>query len=170
MRGAHAMLARMFRVLFVCLGNICRSPTAAAVLRAEAARRGLALDVDSAGTSDWHAGEGADPRSTHHAAARGYDLSTHRARAVRPDDFADFGLVLAMDRSNLAKLEAACPSGHRHKLRLALDFATEAAEREVPDPYREGPQGFEHVLDLLEDACRGIVDAVAGGTDQRVYE
>jgi protein-tyrosine phosphatase len=159
----------MTRVLFVCLGNICRSPTAAAILRAETARRGLAVDVDSAGTDGWHAGEGADPRSSQHAAARGYDLSRHRARAVRPDDFAAFDLLLAMDRSNLARLESACPAVHRRKLRLALDFAADASEREVPDPYREGPRGFEHVLDLLEDTCRGLADAVEGGKDQRLF-
>jgi protein-tyrosine phosphatase len=159
----------MTRVLFVCLGNICRSPTAAAVLRAGADRRGIAVEVDSAGTDGWHAGEGADPRSSRHAADRGYDLSPHRARAVQTDDFDRFDLILAMDRSNLARLEASCPALLRPNLRLALDFATEAAEREVPDPYREGPHGFERVLDLLEDACAGLLDAVEGGTDPRVF-
>jgi protein-tyrosine phosphatase len=157
------------RVLFVCLGNICRSPTAAAVLRAGAARRGLTVEVDSAGTDGWHSGEGADPRSAQHAAARGYDLSAHRARAVTGADFERFDLLLAMDRSNRARLDAACPASHRHKVRLALDFATEASEREVPDPYREGPRGFEHVLDLLEDDCRGLLDAVEGGVDERLF-
>jgi protein-tyrosine phosphatase len=129
--------------------------------------RGVGLEVDSAGTDAWHVGEGADPRSSRHAALRGYDLSGHRARAVTVTDFERFDLLLAMDRSNLGRLMAACPEPHRHKVRLVLDFALEASEREVPDPYREGLRGFEHVLDLLEDACRGLIDAVEGGTDQR---
>ncbi|MFM2152404.1 MAG: hypothetical protein RL199_839 [Pseudomonadota bacterium] len=163
------MLRQMKRILFVCLGNICRSPTAAAVLRSEALRRGVPLDVDSAGTDGWHSGEAADPRSTIHAARRGFDLSQHRARAVNGNDFERFDLLLAMDRANLGRLQATCPEPQRHKVRLALDFATNASEREVPDPYREGPQGFERMLDLLEDACSGLLDAVEGGTDGRLW-
>lgn len=136
------------RVLAVCLGNICRSPTAEAVLRHKLAVAGLDghVEVDSAGTGGWHVGEPPDPRSQHHAARRGYDLSRLRARRVAEEDFHRFDLILAMDHDNLADLQRLAPDGvRRAELRLF-------AEIEVPDPYLSGPAGFERVLDLVEAA------------------
>lgn len=136
------------RVLAVCLGNICRSPTAEAVLRHKLAAAGLDghVEVDSAGTGGWHVGEPPDPRSQHHAARRGYDLSPLRARRVAEEDFHRFDLILAMDHDNLADLQRLAPDGlRRAELRLF-------AEIEVPDPYLSGPAGFERVLDLVEAA------------------
>src|ERR1700761_5865931 len=149
----------MTRILFVCLGNICRSPTAAAVLRALAAREApeLALTVDSAGTSNYHPGSPPDRRSQAAAHKRAYDLSDQRARQVRDEDFADFDLILAMDRNNLQALQERAPAGARVKLALFLDYAPEQPVREVPDPYFGGPNGFEDVLDLIEAASRGLV-------------
>lgn len=142
----------MTSVLLVCLGNICRSPTAAAVLRHELARAGLPdVAVDSAGTSGAHEGEGADPRSVRHAARRGVDLAAHRARRVRPDDFARFDHLWCMDDDNLAAMRARCPHEHASKLALFLGDAP------VPDPYYGGPEGFDRVLDLCERAARRII-------------
>jgi len=147
------------RVLFVCLGNICRSPTAEAVLRALAAREApeLALEVDSAGTADYHVGQPPDPRTRAAAARRGYDLSTLRARTVEAADFERFDLILAMDRENLSVLRRRAPSDARERVRLFLEFAPASAPEEVPDPYYGGPNGFEEVLDLVEAATRGLL-------------
>jgi len=139
------------KVLFVCTGNICRSPTAEGVLRHMAEEEGIELEVRSAGTGDWHAGCAPDERAQRHAKGRGYDLSALRARQVRPSDFAEFDLILAMDRGHLRALERMAPPEGRHKLRLF------AAGRDVPDPYYGGPQGFEDVLDLVEAACRDLL-------------
>ncbi len=147
----------MTRVLFVCLGNICRSPTAEFVFRALAAREGLVIDVDSAGTGDWHVGEQADPRTVAHAAKRGYDLAPHRARQVKAEDFENYDLVLAMDASNLSNLRKICPPHRAQKLALFLDHAPVTGRREVPDPYTGGPEAFEEVLDLVEAASRGLI-------------
>jgi protein-tyrosine phosphatase len=134
-------------VLMVCLGNICRSPTAEAVLRHQLERAGLGgrVAVDSAGTGSWHVGHPPDMRSQRHAARRGYDLSALRARRVAEDDFHRFDFILAMDANNLADLERLRPHGARAELRLFADA-------EVPDPYGGGPDGFEQVLDLVEAA------------------
>jgi protein-tyrosine phosphatase len=148
------------RVLFVCLGNICRSPTAEGVLRVLAAREApdLMLEVDSAGTAGYHIGEPPDPRTRAAAARRGYDLSTQRARVVEPADFERFDLILAMDRENLRVLRRRAPAGAHERLRLFLEFAPQAADPEdVPDPYYGGPNGFEQVLDLVESASRGLL-------------
>lgn len=147
------------RVLFVCLGNICRSPTADGVMRAVVAREGLGgrVEVDSAGTAAYHVGNPPDARSVAAAAQRGYDLSPLRARQATPQDFLDFDLVLAMDRANLEDLQALVPEQARCRPRLFLEFARSAAEDEVPDPYYSGPRGFEHVLDLVEEACEGLL-------------
>ena len=150
----------MTRVLFVCLGNICRSPTAEFVFRALAAREGLVTEVDSAGTGGWHAGEQADPRTIDHARRRGYDLGPHRARQVTAEDFETYDLVLAMDASNLSNLRKVCPPIRTQKLALFLDHAPATGRREVPDPYTGGPEAFEEVLDLVEAASRGLISSL----------
>ncbi|UXY14398.1 low molecular weight phosphotyrosine protein phosphatase [Chitiniphilus purpureus] len=148
-----------FSVLFICTGNICRSPTADGVLRHLVRQAGLQdrVEVDSAGTHDYHIGEAPDRRTQAHAVKRGYDLCSLRAREVASGDFARFDLVLAMDRGHLALLQRQCPAAYRHKVRLFLEFATRHGEREVPDPYYGGAEGFEHVLDLVEDGCAGLL-------------
>lgn len=146
------------RILFVCLGNICRSPTAHGVFRAMAEAGGLPVEVDSAGTGGWHAGEPPDPRATAEAAKRGYDLSDLRARQVRAGDFDAFDLILAMDRANLAALERLRPTGSGTEVRLFLDYG-DSPRDEVPDPYYDG--GFDLVLDLIEDASRGLLADLA---------
>lgn len=150
---------KKYAILMCCMGNICRSPTAEGVLRARLAGAGLAgdVEVDSAGTHRYHLGHAPDPRSQQCARGRGYDLSALRARLAVAEDFARFDLVLAMDRDNLANLEALCPPQHRHKLRLLMSFATRHDAEEVPDPYYGEGDGFERVLDYVEDACDGIV-------------
>jgi len=147
-------------ILFVCMGNICRSPTAEGVFRHRAEAAGLALHIDSAGTHGYHVGEPPDARSMRHAALRGYDLSAQRARQVDAGDFERFDHVLAMDRDNLKLLEAACPREHRHKLGLFMQFATKATSDVVPDPYYGGGQGFDRVLDYIEDASDGLIAAM----------
>jgi protein-tyrosine phosphatase len=151
------------RVLFVCLGNICRSPTAEGVCRHLAAQRGLdgRVELDSAGTGAWHAGEPPDRRAQAEARRRGIDLSGQRARAVRPEDFARFDHILAMDADNLAQLRAACPAEHRHKIRRLLDLAPELGVADVPDPYYGGSDGFRRVFDLVERACGALLDELA---------
>ena len=145
-------------VLFVCTGNICRSPTAEGVFKHCVEQAGAASRIvsDSAGTHDYHVGEAPDPRTQAAARRRGYELGQLRARRVRRDDFERFDYVLAMDEANLRALERICPAEHAHKLRLFLEFGGEAAF-EVPDPYYGGPQGFEHVLDLVEQAAQGLL-------------
>lgn len=147
------------RILFVCLGNICRSPTAEAVFRAIAAREApeLAIEVDSAGTAGYHIGEPPDLRTRQAANRRGYDMSLLRARIVEPRDFEEFDLILAMDRENLNVLSHRAPAHARDRLRLFLEFAPDATVREVPDPYYGGPNGFEEVLDLVEAATQGLL-------------
>jgi len=139
------------KVLFVCTGNICRSPTAEGVLRSLSKQQGVSLHVESRGTHDYHVGEPPDERAQHHAKRRGYDLSQQRARRVSTGDFEAFDLIVAMDRGHLRLLQRACPPQHREKLRLFL------ADRDVPDPYYGGPDGFEQVLDLVEVACRDLL-------------
>lgn len=151
------------RILFVCLGNICRSPTAEVVFRDTATRAGLAgrVSVDSAGTGEWHVGNPPDWRAIEHARRRGYDLSHLRARQVGPDDFAAFDYVLAMDVANLAALAQLRPPHFAGHLGLFLDLAPDLGTREVPDPYDGGPQAFERMLDLIEDGSRALVQAIA---------
>jgi protein-tyrosine phosphatase len=147
-------------VLFVCLGNICRSPTVEAVVRELAGREapGLALTVDSAGTAGYHLGDPPDARSRAAAKRRGYDLEGHRGRQVEAADFERFDLLLAMDAANLADLRALAPPGLESRARLFLDFAPGVPLREVPDPYYGGPEAFETVLDLAEHGARGLID------------
>lgn len=145
------------RILFFCMGNICRSPTAEGVMRAKLAAAGLNVEVDSAGTHGYHIGAPPDERSQAHALERGYDLCTLRARKLLAADFERFDLVLAMDADNIANAEALCPPSQRHRLQLLMDYAPHTGRRQVPDPYYGGDAGFEEVLDLVEAACDGLV-------------
>ncbi|WP_223530342.1 low molecular weight protein-tyrosine-phosphatase [Pseudomonas sp. GL-R-19] len=151
------------RVLFVCLGNICRSPTAEGVLRHKLREAGLAdrVEVASAGTGDWHVGKAPDQRSQAAAQLRGYDLSTQRARQVSRADFATYDLILAMDNSNLRNLEALQPAMGKAELDLFLRRYQSPVD-EVPDPYYDGEQGFEQVLDLIEHASDLLVIELKG--------
>lgn len=153
--GASDSAAASLRVLMVCLGNICRSPTAEAVLRQRLQDHGLhqRVLVDSAGTGAWHSGDPPDMRSQRHALRRGYDLSGQRARRVVEADFHRFDIVLAMDEDNLADLVRMKPPGTRAELRLF-------AAVEIPDPYQGGAQGFERVLDLAEQASDALIDEI----------
>jgi protein-tyrosine phosphatase len=147
------------KILFVCLGNICRSPTAEAVFRAIAARDApdLTVEVDSAGTAGYHIGAPPDPRTISAAHRRGYDMSPLRARVVEPRDFELYDLILAMDRENLSALHQRAPAHTLEHIRLFLEFAPDTGVAEVPDPYYGGPNGFEEVLDLIEAATHGLL-------------
>lgn len=151
------------RVLFVCMGNICRSPTAEGVFRrlVEQYRHRLGdrvIEIDSAGTHDYHLGEPPDRRAITAAARRGIDLRGLRARQIEAQDFERFDLILAMDRENLSVLQALAPRDYHSRIRLFLDYAPDAYTREVPDPYYGGAKGFEEVLDLLELAAQGLLN------------
>lgn len=138
-------------ILFVCTGNICRSPTAEGVLRSLAREESIDLRIESAGLGHWHVGDPPDERSQQHARSRGYDLSTQRARQVSLRDFEEFDMILAMDRGHLRGLQAMAPQRHHAKIRLFVQG------RDIPDPYHGGPDGFEKVLDLVEAQCRRLV-------------
>lgn len=146
-------------MLFVCMGNICRSPTAEGVFRRLVQTEGLAAEIliDSAGTHDYHVGEAPDRRTQQAAAKRGYDLSGLRGRQVSPRDFPEFDYVLAMDDHNLSILQRLCPPQYAQKLRLFMEYSERFDQREVPDPYYGGAQGFEAVLDMVEDAASGLL-------------
>ena len=147
------------KVLFVCMGNICRSPTAEVVFRDYVERAGLSdhIQIDSAGTHDYHIGEAADARTQLAARQRGYDMGRLRGRQVDPADFSRFDYVLAMDEGNLAILQRLRPQEATSHLGLFLEFARHHREREVPDPYYGGADGFERVLDMVEDAAEGLL-------------
>ena len=149
-------------ILMVCFGNICRSPTAEAVLRHLATLEApqLALTIDSAGTSDYHIGSPPDGRSQHHARLRGIDLSELRARQLVARDYREFDLILAMDRDNLRTLQQRVPQDTRARLKLFLEYAPELNEIDVPDPYYGDADGFERVLDLTMAASRGLLRAL----------
>lgn len=149
------------RILFFCMGNICRSPTAEGVMRAKLAAAGLDIEVDSAGTHGYHVGAPPDERSQAHALKRGYDLNTLRARQLEAHDFARFDLVLAMDDDNLAHAHRLCAPAQRHRLKLLMDYAPHAGNPHVPDPYYGGAAGFEEVLDLVEEACDGLIASLS---------
>ncbi|WP_372625032.1 low molecular weight protein-tyrosine-phosphatase [Arsukibacterium sp.] len=151
---------RSQKVLLVCLGNICRSPTAHAVLKHKALQRQLNIEIDSAGTSASHRGERPDSRSIEAGIARGYNFSGLYSRPVFEQDFADFDLILAMDNENLAELKRRCPPDHQHKIKLFLSYHPEyPSVAEVPDPYYSGSKGFELVLDLIEQSCDKLITA-----------
>jgi protein-tyrosine phosphatase len=152
-------------ILLVCMGNICRSPTAEGVLRAKVAQAGLGgrVVIDSAGTHNYHSGSPPDDRSQEHALARGYDLSKLRARQILDADYEKFDLILGMDWDNLALLQADCPPEHAHKLKLFMSFADPALQlgETVPDPYYGQEAGFERVLDLVEAASHGLIEQIS---------
>lgn len=147
------------RVLFCCLGNICRSPTAEAVFRARVEEAGLGqhIEIDSAGTHDYHIGKPPDTRTQRAAMKRGYDMSGLRGRQVQISDFSRFDFVLAMDHANMENLLRLCPQKEQGRLDLFLKYASRHGEREVPDPYYGGEEGFERVLDMVEDAAEGLL-------------
>lgn len=149
-------------VLFVCLGNICRSPTAHGVFQGMVISNGFAdtINVDSAGTGDWHIGHSPDQRTAQVAASKGYDLSELRARLVTSDDFEQFDYVIAMDKANLSDLKAMQPAGYTGCLSLFLDFTTQNSHSEVPDPYYGGEDGFELVFNLVEEASQGLLEHI----------
>jgi len=152
-------------ILMVCMGNICRSPTAEGVLRHKLRVAGLLeqVAVDSAGTHGYHVGSPPDARALEHARRRGIDLSGLRARRVADRDFERFDLLLAMDEDNHLELMRLCPPGREVRVRLLMDFASRSpGRREVPDPYYGGDQGFADVLDLVDDACDGLVAHLRG--------
>lgn len=144
-------------VLFVCTGNICRSPTAEGVFRHQAAAQGLKVTAASCGTHGYHIGAAPDPRSIHHARLRGYDLSALRASQLTPQHFAKGHLLLAMDRGHLSILTRLAPQGHGAELRLFLDTVTELKGQDVPDPYYDGPEAFDHALDLIERGVEALI-------------
>ncbi|SFN27600.1 protein-tyrosine phosphatase [Nitrosospira briensis] len=151
-------------VLFVCMGNICRSPTAEAVFRQQVKAAGFehAIHIDSAGTHDYHVGQPPDERAQRAAQRRGYDTQKLRGRQVHERDFEVFHYILAMDRANLAILERECPPQYRHKLGLLMQYGEGFSQgiQEVPDPYFGGNQGFEHVLNMVEEAGRGLLNRI----------
>jgi len=151
-----------FSVLFVCLGNICRSPTAEGVFRTAVRRAGLEtrIRIDSAGLGDWHVGSPPDRRAIQAARRRGYDLTALRGRQVEATDFTRFGWILGMDNGNMRALTALRPPDFAGHLGLLLDFAPELGVREVPDPYFGGPDGFDRVLDLIEASTSGLLARV----------
>jgi protein-tyrosine phosphatase len=150
---------RPLKVLFVCLGNICRSPTAEGVFRHYVRAAGLdgRLLADSAGTGDYHVGEPPDRRACATAFRRGYRIDGLRARQVRRSDFEEFDYILGMDEQNLRALKRLCPSEHLHKVRLLTEFSGSGPAPPVPDPYFGGPRGFEHALDQIENAVHGLL-------------
>ncbi len=152
------------KVLFVCMGNICRSPTAEGVFREHVRRHapGLDIEIDSAGTHAYHVGEPPDPRTVRAAARRGIDLASLRARQVQDEDFERFDLILAMDRLNHATLLDRSPPEHHARIRTLLEFAgaVEAASADVPDPYYGGAEGFDDVLDLVQSAADGLLGEI----------
>jgi low molecular weight protein-tyrosine phosphatase len=150
------------KIMFVCLGNICRSAMAEGSLRHLAEQQGVEhlVEIASAGTGDWHVGEPPDARATATALHRGIDISMQQAQKVKPEDFEYYDYLLAMDQENHMNLSRMAPAHHKHKVQLFLKYAPDQPEREVPDPYYGGDQGFEHVLNLVQAASRGLLDEI----------
>lgn len=157
-------MSKEVSVLFVCLGNICRSPTAHGIFQKMVEDAGLKekVLVDSAGTGDWHIGREPDSRAQHHARLRGYDLSSLRARLVTPEDFTRFDYILGMDHQNMLGMQSMVPSDYRGHFSLFLDFLNEGQGNEVPDPYYGGEAGFELVLDMVEQASANLLNDIKG--------
>jgi len=153
---------KVVKILFVCFGNICRSPTAAGVFKNLVAEEGLnhKIHIDSAGTSGYHIGDKVDPRSHDAALRRGYDLSEHRGRRVEESDFDRYDYIIAMDNENYSNLATLCTAGNWGKLKMFLDYSNEFEGREVPDPYYGGETGFEVVLDMAESASKGLLKEI----------
>jgi len=151
-------MGKMPHIFFVCLGNICRSPTAEAVFRKKAAKAGFDCFIDSAGTGGWHQGDPPDPRSIEHGEARGYDFSGQSSRKVTRDDFTRFDYILAMDHDNLSHLKRMTPRDYPGHVSLFLDFHPEMFGQPVPDPYYGGARGFDHVVELIERASDGLLE------------
>lgn len=151
------------RVLFICLGNICRSPMAEGVFRHATEEAGMVhlFEIDSAGMGDWHKGQAPDTRAQEAALSRGVDISGQSARKVELEDFEAFDLVLAMDGSNIDELHEVAPHAARHKIRRFLDYAPHLGTKDVPDPYYGGPEGFDRALDLIEAAAQGLLQDLA---------
>ena len=158
-----------YSVLFVCMGNICRSPTAHGVFQSKVFDHGLQarVSVDSAGTHNYHPGSPPDERSQVHATRRGYNLSALRARQIEERDFEIHDLILVMDWDNLALAQSECPAQYQTKIRRLTEFCLQHDSPVVPDPYYGGAHGFDHVLDLAEDACEGLIAHVKRQVDQR---
>lgn len=158
----NAAMKNRVAVIFICMGNICRSPTAEAVFRQYVENAGLggSILIDSAGTHDYHIGDAPDLRTQRAAQQRGYDMSGLRGRQVEQGDFHRFDYVLAMDRANLAILQRLAPPDSDTQPRLFLEYARHHVEREVPDPYYGGAEGFERVLDMVEDAAEGLLQHI----------
>lgn len=154
----------MIKVLFVCTGNICRSPTAEGIFRKYVESENLTehIDIDSAGLIDHHEGDGADLRSQHHALKRGFDLSKIISRPLTREDFKEFDYLIAMDRSHLNAMNELCPENLKSTkvIKLMLDYSTQLKGKDVPDPYRKGEEGFELVLDMLEDSCKELLSDI----------
>jgi protein-tyrosine phosphatase len=150
------------RILFVCMGNICRSPTAEGIFRHMVSQKGVEdlFEIDSAGTGDWHTGSAPDKRAQHAARARNIDLSTLRARQVRAEDLVYFDTIVAMDNDNRARLVDLAEEAHQHKIRLLLEFLDHTEDLEVPDPYYGGENGFDRVLDLIEESCEQMLSTL----------
>jgi protein-tyrosine phosphatase len=157
------------RILFVCMGNICRSPSAEGVFRRILLERApqLEIHIDSAGTHDYHVGAAPDSRALEAARRRGIDISQLRARQIAAEDFERFDLILAMDEDNLRELRRRADRAYHARIRLLMEFAPNASRRAVPDPYYGGEQGFEEVLDLLEEAGNGLIDELLAARSRK---
>jgi protein-tyrosine phosphatase len=164
--------AQRIRVLVVCTGNICRSPTGEGVLRHRAGLRGLGerIEVRSAGTHDYHVGEAPDPRTLRHADKRGYDLSAQRAQLVTPAHFGEYDYILAMDRGHLRALRAMAPPGAKARLGMFLEPSARWKGQDVPDPYYGGVEGFEQVLDMVEEAAEQWLDLIHAELDPSTFK
>jgi protein-tyrosine phosphatase len=152
----------MLKILFVCTGNICRSPTAEIVFKTLAARAGVANAISSAssGIEGYHAGEPADLRAINHARKRGFDLTACRGRKLAVEDFMRYDLLLACDRDHLRVMTRIAPSQARNKIKLLMDYAPDLAVEDIPDPYYGSPADFEQALDMIEAACTGLLDSL----------